>query len=293
MNIGAYPSLARDSADYMYPNGYTVQMQQKKRKLEVIHCINDASILPAQWLRDGSAELCCEVRMPQMLYSYSHRFRCGHSNLEIPLRGPLELRQLLDLPLASEKRTYFLPSIVLREARGLELNSACHGISSLWHRQYVCFPRGAILARGAVHEDPESIELPIDFVRDDTLQAGTMSASPRKEDESWKYVVKVPNDVLLALRDPRNHVWLQSVYIGCLAQMLVAVQKDYREPDESRPPAVEKLGEMISSMTQFSPPLSPPWKVEEGEWIDTLQIATLLIQEKGGLIIPILEDHDA
>ena len=291
MKIDAYPRLARNSADYAHPNGYTVQMQQKERELEVIHRLEDVNTLPAQWLRDGSAHLCCEVRAPQMLYS--RRFRCEHSDEEISTQGPLELRQLFDVPHASEKRMYFLPSIVLREARGLELSSATHGVSALWDRQYICFPPGAILAGGIIHEDPKSIVYPLSFERDDNLEAGTLSGSPRHEDESWHFEVRVPNYLLLALKDSRNHIWRRSIYIGCLAQMLVAVRKDFKEPESSRPPAVTRLGEMIQDMTQFSPRLSPPWDTDEDEWVDTLKIATLLLQEKGGLIAPLPEGNGA
>ena len=109
-----------------------------------------------------------------------------------------------------------------------------------------------------------------------------MSAGPRQEDDSWKYVVRVPSDILMALRDPRNRVWLQSVYIGALAQMLVATQKDFNDPEIPRPPAVEELGKMIRILTQHP----PPWETEENEWEDTLRLATILMKEKGGLIAP-------
>ncbi len=280
MNIDVYPRMAPDSADYLRSDIYKVRMEQRDQKLEVIHCLEDANTLPAQWLRDGYAHLCCEVRVPSMLYS--DRYRSNYSQVKNPDQGPLEFHQLLDVPLASEKRMYFLPTIVLSEAREEELNSAHHGVSALWDRQYVCFPKGAILAGGIVFNDPNTTLYPLDFVRDDTLQAGTISASPNQEDESWKYVVKVPNDLLLALRDPQNRIWLQSVYIGCLAQMLIAVQRDFSDPEIPRPPAVEELGKMIRNLSMHA----PPWETEESEWDDTLRLATLLMKETGGLIAP-------
>ena len=88
MRIDVYPRMAPDSADYLHPSGYKTRMKQKEQKLEIIHCLEYENTLPAQWLSDGRADLCCEVRVPQMLYS--HRFRCEHSNLEIPKKGPLE-----------------------------------------------------------------------------------------------------------------------------------------------------------------------------------------------------------
>ena len=284
MTAAVYPRLARDSADYANPDGYSVQMQQKERNLEVIHSLKEVNTLPAQWLRDGRAELYCEVRVPQMLYSQP--FRCKQSVLEISTHGPLELRQSLVVPHASGKRMYFLPSIVLSEPCGVELSSTTHGVSELWDGQFVSFPKGAILAGGITHEDHESVVFPIDFVQDDSLQAGTMSAGPRQEDESWKYVVKFSNDLYRALKDSQNKVWLQAVYVGCVAQMLVAVQNDFRDQEIQRPPAVDRLGEMIRAMPQFSPRLSPPWASDENEWIDTLQLATLLVKEEGGLIAP-------
>ena len=271
----AYPCLRPDSADYLQPDGYSVDLRQDGQELKVTHRLADLRCLPAQWLREGCADLCCEVRAPQMLFS--QRFTMEEQP-SLPTRGACELLQVVEfmaIPEPGNLDIFFLPAIVLREAREIRLDSAAHGVSSLWDGRRVRFPRGAILAGGEVNEDRDSIVHLLRFDQDDALKDGTLSGRAESEGDVWRYVVRVPGGMLEDLRNPHHQVWAHAVYTGCLTQMLVAIREEFHDPEQQRPAAVQKLGEMIREETSGKE--APPWDADADEaWRDPLQLASML-----------------
>ena len=133
----AYPSLRPDSADYENPDRYTIQLQQKGKNLEVIHQLDNVHCLPVQWLREGHADLCCEVRAPQMLFN--ERYVAKLDRLQIPKEGTWEHRQTFNLPDTGNKSLYFLPAIVLRDARQEMLYCDTHDVTRLWDGREILF----------------------------------------------------------------------------------------------------------------------------------------------------------
>ena len=277
----SYPKLNTKTADYEYPDCYSTEMRQQGDEMEVIHTLKNVNCLPGQLLRDGLAELGCEVRVPQMLYSIRHK--CGIQS--VPLQGEAEFKQRFAIPKAYDKRMYFIPAMILSRYVSTELMSSAHGVSSIWDRQFVHFPKGAVIAGGIVHEDPKSIEHLLRFDQDDSLEEGTVRADSRFDPDSWVFVVRVPAEILGAIQDPHNHSWARTFFIGCLAQMLVAVSREFGRHGQSHtPPAsVEKLGEMVLRETGRR----QPWKSDDNEWEDALHIATSL----RGLHIPTLDEN--
>lgn len=289
-----WPVLRPDSADYGPAEGYSVKLQQKERELEVLHRLESGRCLPAQWLREGHADLCCEVRLPAMLYS--ERF-VVQERLTPPAAGPWEIRQLVELwpiPEPDGKPLYFLPAIVLREAREVRLDSAAHGVSALWHGKEVRFPRGAVLAGGQVYEDPETVEHLLQFCAVD-LPEGQLRQRVEEREGNWRFVVEAQEALLTALqvRDQQHETWARALYLGCLAQMLDALRRDFRDPDRERPAAVERLGEMVREKSEEAGgrALEPPWETEEDneDWGDTLWLASLLYP----LRRPVVEEERA
>ena len=285
MTGDAYPSLRPDSADYENPDRYTVQLQQNGKDLDVVHRLENVHCLPAQWLRECHADLCCEVRMPHMLYS--KRFVADRAALQIPAQGSWEYQQSFPLPQTGSKSLYFLPSIVLRNARELTLDSALHDVTQIWDSRKVRFPRGAILAGGTVYEDLEKVFHLIRFEPGDTPRgSGVIKAAGEAPGDEWQFVVRVPEDIMEALGDPQHQAWEEALYIGCLAQMLNEIKVEFKSQDSPPFEAVKRLGEMLRDEAG----VAPPWEtdVDLEEWRDTLHLATVL----RGLRAPGLEETE-
>ncbi len=286
MKFAPYPSLRPDSADYETPDRYSVQLQQNGAKLEVNHHLSDVHCLPAQWLRAGLAHLCCEVRMPHMLYS--HRFVEDEKALQVPEQGQWEHRQRFPLPQTGDKNLYFLPVIVLRDAREVVLDSDEHGVSSLWHGRKVRFPKGAILAGGAVFEDLERVFRIIRFEMSDMPRgSGRVQSEADPQGDNWQFVVRVPPDLYDVLGDPNHRNWEEAFYIGCFAQMLNVIKSDFKDTELPPYDAVRGLGDMLREQAK----VDPPWETDPDDegWRDTLHLATVL----RGLRAPGLEENGA
>ena len=271
MKVAAYPVLRLDSADYETPDRYTVQLQQTGAELEVTHGLSDAHCLPAQWLRAGLADLCCEVRMPHMLYSC--RFREDETALQVPKQGQWEHRQMFPLPETGGKNLYFLPVIVLRNAQEVVLDSDEHGVSSLWHGRKVRFPKGAILAGGTVFEDLEKVFHMIRLERKD-LQRGKVESGAEPQGDNWQFVVRVAPDIFEALGDAQHRDWEEAFFIGCFAQMLNVIRSEFKNVEAPPYDAVRRLGDMLREKAE----VAPPWETgqDNEEWQDTLHLATVL-----------------
>lgn len=285
MKIAAYPVLRLDSADYETPDRYSVQLQQTGAELEVTHRLSDAHCLPAQWLRVGLAELCCEVRMPHMLYS--RRFE-DRTALQVPEQGHWEHRQRFALPETGGKNLYFLPVIVLRDMCEVVLDSDEHGVSSLWHGRKVCFPKGAILAGGTVFEDLEKVFHMIRFEEGDILRgSGRVETIDDPQGDNWQFVVRVPPDIFEALGNINHRDWEEAFYIGCFAQMLNFIRSEFKDTVSPPYDAVCRLGDMLREQAE----VAPPWETgpDNEEWQDTLHLATVL----RGLRVPGLEENGA
>ncbi len=286
MNVSVYPSLRPDSADYETPDRYSVQLQQIGANLEVTHRLSDTHCLPAQWLRSGLADLCCEVRMPHMLYS--RRFVEDENALQVPKQGQWEHRQKFSLPDAGDKNLYFLPGIVLRDAYELVLDSDEHGLSSLWHGRKVRFPKGAILAGGTVFEDLEKVFHMIRFEVDSKLRgSGKVETNSDPFGDNWQFVVRVPPDIFEALGNASHRDWEEAFYIGCFAQMLNRIRTEFKNTDSPPYDAVRRLGDMLREEAG----VDPPWETgqDNEEWQDALHLATVL----RGLRAPGLEENGA
>ncbi len=284
MKLAAYPVLRPDSADYETPDRYTVQLQQTGAELEVTHHLGDVHCLPAQWLRAGLADLCCEVRMPHMLYS--RRSIVCRSDLQVPEYGTWEYKQRFPLPESGNKNLYFLPLIVLRDERKLMLNSDEHGVSSLWHGRKVRFPKGAILAGGTVFEDLEKVFHMIRFERGDMQHgSGIVGSGAEPQGDNWQFVVRVPPDIYEALGDPQHRDWEEAFYIGCFAQMLNEIKVEFKSMEYPPYDAVRSLADMLREKAG----VAPPWETDPDneEWRDTLHLAT----ELRGLRAPGLEEN--
>lgn len=285
MKIAAYPVLRMDSADYETPDRYSVQLQQTGAELEVTHRLSDAHCLPAQWLRVGLADLCCEVRMPHMLYS--RRFE-DQTALQVPEQGQWEHRQQFPLPEPGGKNLYFLPVIVLRDAREMVLDSDVHGVSSLWHGRKVRFPKGAILAGGTVYEDLERVFHMIRFEEGDMPRgSGKVETKIDPQGDNWQFVVRVPQDIYEALGDAQYRNWEEALYIGCFAQMLSRIRSEFKNMESPPYDSVRRLGDMLREQVG----VAPPWETDEDneEWQDTFHLATVL----RGLRAPGLEENGA
>ena len=274
MNLDAYPCLKADSADYENPDSYSVQLKQNGAQLEVTHHLTEAHCLPAQWLREGIADLCCEVRMPHMLLSEPHVE--SRDLLDVPEYGEWKHMQRLPLPETGNKSLYFLPGIVLCESREETLDSDKHNVSQLWHGRKVRFPKGAVLAGGTVYEDLEKVFHLIRFEPDDDVPhgPGAIRSAGESQGENWQFVVYVPEAILEALRDPQFRIWEEALYIGCLAQMLNVIKDEFGNLESPPYEAVKRLGEMLREKAN----VAPPWETDEitDQWHDTLHLATVL-----------------
>ena len=274
MKVAAYPSLRPDSADYENPDSYTVHLQQNGADLEVTHCLSESHCLPAQMLRAGMADLCCEVRMPHMLFS--KRYKAVRDSLNVPEQGEWEHKQRLPLPEAGNKSLYFLPVIVLRNSHEMTLNSDEHNVSRLWHGRTVRFPKGAVLAGGTVYEDLEKVFHLIRFEPDSEAARGSgiVKAHGEPQGDNWQYVVYVPDDIMEALGEPQYRDWEEALYVGCLAQMLNEIKVEFKDMDQPPYEAVRRLGEMLREEAT----VAPPWETDNDneEWRDTLHLATVL-----------------
>lgn len=286
MNAAAYPVLRSDSADYETPDRYSVQLQQTGAKLEVKHQLSDAHCLPVQLLRSGLANLCCEVRMPHMLYS--HRFVEAQAALRVPEGGQWEHQQQFPLPETGDKNLYFLPGIVLRDAYEVVLDSNEHGVSSLWHGRKVHFPKGAILAGGTVYEDLEKVFRIIRFEMSDSPRgSGRVQAEADPQGDNWQFVVRISPELYDVLGDPNHRDWEEAFYIGCFAQMLNVIRSDFKDTELPPYDAVRGLGDMLRDQAG----VDPPWETDPDDegWRDTLHLATTL----RGLRVPGLEENGA
>lgn len=284
MKIDAYPCLRADSADYENPDSYTVQLQQTGTELDVTHSLTEAHCLPAQWLRAGLADLCCEVRLPHMLYS--ERQVASRDALQVPESGEWKYRQRFPLPEAGSKNLYFLPTIVLRAEQTVTLDSAKHNVSQLWHGRKVRFPKGAVLAGGTVFEDLEKVFHLIRFEQSDVEPgSGTLRSSGEPKGDNWQFVVWVPKDVMEALEVPQHQHWVEALYIGCFSQMLNEIKVEFKSVEYPPYDAVRGLGELLREKAG----VAPPWETdkENEEWRDTLHLATVL----RGLRAPGLEEN--
>lgn len=275
MTGSSYPTMQPESADYTHLGGYTAKFTQLGASLNVTHFLTNVNCLPAQWLRDGSADLCCEVRIPQMLYC--ERFEAERTDMQFLANGPWEITQSLVLPQTGPYSSlYFLPLIVLRDKRKLTLEADVHGISSIWNGREVVFPKGAILAGGYVEKDVENVFNLIRFERDDDAAPGVISSASWNESECVFSVRMASAESLYQATETMQHLpWFNSLYVTCLNQMINALREtyEYREEEVHPPEAVKELGEMIREATQKA----PPWEEEyDNDWDDTLHLATVL-----------------
>lgn len=265
-----YPRLQPDSYDYLNPAGYAAQLIRKSsQRMDVEHQLQDLKSLPGQWLKEGYASLTCEIRAPHMLYCLRH----DHDPTEqewSEAGNRLTVTQQFDIPHSQDQRIYFIPSIVLNETRVIKLSSEKHGVSDIWNEKTVCFPKGAVLAGGKVFEDIENVVHLLTFRLDPELEEGVIRGHTEEDDDAWRYVVHVHQKTLSALHSEQNSEWFNALYIGCLAQMLAAIQRDFKE--EPQYEALKVLAEMVRTETG----LAPPWETDGLEWDDALKIATHL-----------------
>lgn len=271
--IGGYPCLRSTSGDYRNPDGYVADLSQEGATLTVVHQLLDAEdCLPGQWLMEGVAALACEVRAPYMMYC--ERSDLSHSDLPPLADGALEVTHDIRIPSTRDQRVYFLPAVVLKQERTETLSSDRHGVSSLWNGRVVRFPKGAILAGGTVFEDVESVVHLLRFKEGPSdNEPGVIRAYPEEDEEQWRFVVELHPDKMAALHRDSNRDWLNALNVGCIAQMLSTIRKDFSDHEPSHE-ALRVLAEMIRDKTEKA----PPWETEgaNDEWEDTLHIATSL-----------------
>ena len=270
--IGGYPCLRSTSGDYLDPDGYIVDLSQEGSKLTVVHQLLDADSLPGQWLQEGIAEFTCEIRAPYML----HCQRCDLPHLELPqpTDGGIQATQYVPVPTARDQRVYFLPAVVLKQERTEQLSTSRHGVSSLWDGREVQFPKGAILAGGVVFEDVQSVVHLLRFREDPSAKdPGVIRAGPMEIEEQWRFVVNLHPEKMAVLHREANSDWVNALYVGCIAQMLSTIRKDFSEQE----PPYEAL-RVLADMVRDETGKSPPWETEgpNDEWDDTLLIATTL-----------------
>lgn len=276
MTGSSYPTMQPESADYAHPGGYTAKITQLGASLNVTHCLTNVNCLPAQWLRDGIADLCCEVRIPQMLYC--ERFVADRTDMQFLAHGPWEFTQSLNLPQTGPYSSlYFLPAIVLRDEHPpLTLEASAHGISSIWNGHEVVFPKGAILAGGYVEKDVENVFDLIRFEQDDDAAPGVISSASWNESECVFSVRIASAESLYDATLTMQHLpWFDSLFVTCLNQMINAFREiyEYREEEVHPPEAVKELGEMIRETTHKAPPWDEGY---DNDWDDTLHLATVL-----------------
>ena len=273
--IDGYPCLHSTSGDYKNPDGYVAELSQEGSRLTVVHRLQDADdCLPGQWLREGVAAFACEVRAPYMMYC--KRSDWPSSDLPLLADGVVTVTHDIRIPSVRDQRVYFLPAVVLKQERTETLSSDRHGVSSLWDGRTVRFPKGAILAGGTVFEDVESVVRLLRFKEGPAdKEPGLVRAYPEEDEEQWRFVVELHPDKMTALHRENNSDWCNALYVGCIAQMLSTIRKDFG--DENREPSHEAL-RVLAAMIQEETGKSPPWETEgvNDEWEDTLMIATSL-----------------
>ena len=279
MIVQGYPRMCPNSSDYQEPEGYSVLMRQKGSELEVDHKLTDLGSLPGKCLQEGSAILTCEIRAPYMLYSRRHDIE--HSE-DRSVSGMTIARQNLVFPQCPGQLIYFIPAIVLRQERTITLDSSRHGTSLIWQDMTVRFPKGAILAGGDVFRDVQSVVHLLEFRADESARnEGVIRGKASEDEDQWRFVVHVHPDKIAALKDERHGAWHNALNVGCLAQMLEAIKKDFKDQE----PSYEPL-RVLAAMIQEETGKSPPWLTEDdGEWDDTLELATSLYK----LITPKIE----
>ena len=274
MTGSAYPTMRPESADYTLPGGYEAKIMQQGATLNVTHCLTNVNCLPAQWLRDDLADLCCEVRIPQMLYS--EPFVANRADMQFPSMPPWEYTQSLSLPQTGPYSSlYFLPAIVLRDKRHEKLDTRTHGVSPIWNGRDVVFPKGAILAGGFVEKDVENVFNLVRFEEDGEGVPGVISSASWNESECV-FSVRIPSGELYDATQFMQHIpWFDSLYVTCLNQMLNAFREiyEYRDEEVHPPEAVKELGEMIREATHKAPPWDEGY---DNDWDDTLHLATVL-----------------
>ncbi|MYD91644.1 MAG: hypothetical protein F4Y08_15150 [Caldilineaceae bacterium SB0662_bin_9] len=221
---------------------------------------------------EGVAALACEVRAPYMMYC--ERSDLSHSDLPSPVDGAIKVAHDIPIPKTRDQRIYFLPAVVLKQERMATLSSTKHGVSSLWDGRQVRFPKGAILAGGKVFEDVESVVHLLRFKESpSTKDPDVIRSYPEEDEEQWRFVVELHPNKMVALHHESNSDWLNALSVGCIAQMLSTIRKDFSDHEPSHE-ALRVLAEMIRDKTGKA----PPWETEgaNDEWEDTLHIATSL-----------------
>ena len=271
--IGGYPCLRSTSGDYWNPDGYVAELSQEGSRLTVVHQLLDADdCLPGQWLKEGVAVFSCEVRAPYIMHC--ERSDLSSSDLPSLVDGALKVAHDIPIPATRDQRVYFLPAIVLRQERTETLSSEKHGVSSLWNGREVRFPKGAILAGGTVFEDVQSVVHLLRFREDpDAEDPGVIRARPVVDEDQWRFEVDLHPEKMAAIQREANSDWTNALYVGCIAQMLSTIRKDFSQ-DEPPHEALRVLAAMIQDETGNS----PPWETEgvNDEWEDTLMLSTTL-----------------
>ena len=279
MIVQGYPRMCPNTNDYLESDGYSVQMQLSGAELAVIHKLTVPRSLPGLCLEDGSAVFTCEIRAPFMLYSQRHNLELSESQLN---SGEINVCQSVHLPYSAEQRVYFIPAIVLLREKTITLDSGEHGTSPIWDNTKVRFPKGAILAGGNVFQDVQSIVNLLEFQVDHSAaDNGVIRSGPSEDDDQWRFIVRVHPDKMAVLQDERYGTWQNVLNVGCFAQMLEAIKRDFKDEKPPHEPLC-----VLADLIQEETGKSPPWLTEDNEeWDDTLELATLLYK----LITPEVE----